>query len=305
MNKLKTTFNGGMPNFLDNFRWHEEGVNEVLAHIVKGMANGGDVLRLYGANVSSSGVNYLITAGAVFFQGEVFTVPAHTIQKLPTGDPGTYYWEFEETYDSEGLLTYELEGMPPQNCYAIRVAKLKKTSEILDPGSYVSMGIPDFRDIFTLRSTFETLQSSHISLSNEFSKLSDQIGSAYFRAAFQYENSVYINMPWISAFGSIKSDEADLKIVNGGVYEVNITELPNGATLRLYHDSGPVAGGLDLDYELSPGLNIFHLNGYAGEYDISLQGNNIDGTVQVVVRLIAVDPNPSTENDGDVVVNPG
>lgn len=304
MNKLKTTYNGGMPNFLNNFRWHEAGVNEVLAHIVQSMADGVDAMRLYGAGVSSSGDNYLISAGAIFFQGEVFTVPAHTLPKLPTGDPGTYYWDLEETFAAEGLLSFE-DVPTTHDCYAIRIAKLKKTSEVLEPGTYVPIGVPRFHDIFTSRAVYDGLQNAHNSLLSAFSKLSSQIGTAYFRASFQNESQVYFNIPWLTAFGSIRSDQTDLKIVNGGVYEINIIGIPDSATLRLYKDGGQMIGSLNLDYELSGGLNIFHLNGYYGAHDIYIQGKNVDYTFEVIVKLVAVDPNPSTSGDGTVIVNSG
>ena len=303
MNKLITTHNGGMPDYLDNFRWHEEAIIEVLAHIVKGMSNGAGAMRLYGASISMSGANYVVSEGAIFFQGEIFTVPAHTLPMLPTGESGTYFWKLEETYHPDGLLTFELEGLPPQDCYAIRVAKLSKTSEILDPGSYVAMNVPHFYDIYTPRNAFIGLQQSHASLIDGFTELREEVGAAYFYASFQNEGGVWIDMPWIRAFGALHSPEADIKMVNGGVYEINIVRQPGGSSFRLYKTSG-IQLGLNINYELNPGVNIFHLNGYAGQHDVHLQGRYIDGDTVVIVRLISVDPNPSSGGDGGVIVGP-
>ena len=301
MNKLLTSFTGGMPDFLDNFRWHEEAVKDALAHIVKGMADGKEALKLYGAQVSQNPSNYLVAGGAIFFAGEIFSVFPHTLQKLPTGVPGTYYWDFEESYAPEGELLFENGSMA--NCYAIRTARLKKTTEVLEEGSYVPFEVPSFSDVYTKRSVFDALQSNFAALSATFSAIQAQVGGAYFKVALSFASELWTVLSWDVAVGALKSETSDLKMVNGGVYEIYVHRLSNAGSLRLYK-LDMESGAFNIDYNLYKGLNVVHINGFSGTHDVAIEAKNNDDLTELTIKLIALDTNPSEGGPDIVITNP-
>lgn len=291
-----------MPDFLDNFRFYEEAVREALAHLSQGMSNGAPAVRIHGAEVTSSGANYLVAAGAIFFGGEIYTVPAHTLPKLATGVAGTYYWDFEQTYAPEGWLSFEDLGVV-NNCYAIRVAKLKKTTEILEGGAFVPKDVIRFQDVYTLKSSYDSLLTNFTALLTNFTALSKQVGGAYFHALAQSPDLNWLDLPTDIKFGNLISETAHLQMVSGGVYMVHVSKLssPDGH-LRLYHEGGEV-GVLQLDRELFLGDNLVYVQGFAGVAHVAIQGKWINTETELSVHLIAVDTNASNggiDDGGDL-----
>lgn len=189
MNKLITTNNGGMPDDLNDFRFYESAVEETIKNIVRGMNLGDDTgLRLWGAEVVSNGANYDISEGAIFLDGVLYKVPAHSLVKL-TGS-GTYFWGVDESYDINGTEVFQ--NGETVATYQVRVAKLKKTTTLLSLGSYVALDCPRLSDLW-----------QKVNESGAWTEITPPVtavtGQAFFRIR---ENSVEFRGYWVTDGGS-------------------------------------------------------------------------------------------------------
>lgn len=256
MNKLITTKSGGMPDHLDNFRWHEDAVKTALKDIVKAIGLGRDALILYGVTVSQNMSNYFVTAGAIFMNGEIFRVPAHQLAKLPLGQSGTYFWDVVTSYDPDGHLQFQNQVW--NNVYEIRDVKLNKTSEVLPSGSYTPLSIQRITEVLTSRSDFNALSLDYTDLKETMHFWLRTNGTGYYSAyitepaqTFSTHQPIVFNR----VVGSLKGD-THIRVRVGGVYKITVHK---GADLglRLYL-------GLFTSWELTEGDNIVvytHLGG--------------------------------------------
>ncbi|MBA3901730.1 MAG: hypothetical protein H0X62_16260 [Bacteroidetes bacterium] len=221
MDKLITTHNGGMPDTLDHFRWYEESVKNVLENICRGLNNGASTaLVLWGVNVTISGNNYDVTEGAIFVQGEIFRVPAHTLARFASGT-GTYYWDLDVSYNPEGFLTFESNEM--HDVYKIRVMKLYKTTDNMPAGSFVPLALPKLSDVWTLKGLYTAFK-------NEF----DQF------IKWEWQN-ITLNNQTVSTQAGVLSNNAIIYLkfrLNGKTldlqWDIVIPNTPNPTTASIF-----------------------------------------------------------------------
>ncbi|MFK5855367.1 MAG: hypothetical protein QM503_04485 [Bacteroidota bacterium] len=122
MNKLKSTNHGGMPIELDDLRWMDESYREAFKATIKsltGEATAG--AKLFGCEVvdTEQGDVFTCTEGYVFFNDEIYFVPAHN---LVHSDNFLYFKEVI-TYDPLGDEVFE--DANPFGTYEKRTAILE------------------------------------------------------------------------------------------------------------------------------------------------------------------------------------
>lgn len=107
MNRLVTTDLGGFPLFLNDARFLDEAIREVLS---AGTLAWGDPAGFYIISgcektdiIGPGGIpQYQIAAGYVALGGEVFRVNAHVLTALLPGAGTEYHWVVTESYASDG-----------------------------------------------------------------------------------------------------------------------------------------------------------------------------------------------------------
>lgn len=284
MNRLITTHNGGMPDHLDNFRWHEQAVKETLHNICRGLANGAQTgLRLWGANITETATHYQVSRGAIYFEGEIFYVPEHTLQKFMGGTSGTYLWDIHIGYDPAGNLDFE--NGQSHGVYEIRQARLIKTTQQLTPGSFIQMNCPRFDELWTLKSHFNDLSDDFNTLKSQFNTLKNNTGTAYFYKQIpsmpqSYQN--HQNIQWGTKAGTLVHISADILLKNGGVYLVRVIQGGSSSGLRLRI-------GSIFSSNLSAGDNIIRPPSLGSDFTANFQ-HQVDDTFEIYVILLAVAP---------------
>ncbi|HSW64991.1 MAG TPA: hypothetical protein VLH56_17015, partial [Dissulfurispiraceae bacterium] len=133
MKKLITNINGGMPDLLDNFRWHEAGVIESIEAICRAMAVSRNTYRLFGAVVTRVSTSVSVTKGVIYHNGELFNVEPASFT-APATD--TLYWERADHYDPTGQLTFQ--NAQQHNVYLDRRLVLRHVSGSLPPTAIIA-----------------------------------------------------------------------------------------------------------------------------------------------------------------------
>lgn len=100
MKKIITNLAGEHPVSLDDFQHLQESYTEIIEALVKSSTNG-NIVRLHGVAVTSPASDASCTAGAIYYNGEVFLVDAHSI----TGT-GTLSWEIVETFAASNPIAF-------------------------------------------------------------------------------------------------------------------------------------------------------------------------------------------------------
>lgn len=285
MNRLITTNTGGMPNYLDNFRWYEDAIKTAFKDVVKGLGLGGDVLILYGVDVTQNSSYYYVSAGAIFMNGEIFKVQAHQLARFGNGQTGTYFWEVITSYDSAGHLTFQ--NLTPHQVYEIREVRLTKTTSILPPGSYVPLEVNRLTDMLTARADFDALANKHAILLDFVNYWQNTNGVGYYMkvldaAPQSYQSHQDIVFDRIT--GSL-SGATDIVLRIGGVYKITIHQgLPLGIRLN---------GGLGNITTLSDDVNFVVPTSINIEQNISDINATFQwlqsGDVVISVELLGVD----------------
>lgn len=117
MNKLNTTFNGGLPLNLNDFRFIDDSVRLALKDIMKSFA-GDEACYMYLQSLEVTGETaYHVGEGAIFYQGEIWHIYEHTAEI-----EGLAYWAFYVSNDPDGNKTFK-DGLQ-HNTYEIRKAVL-------------------------------------------------------------------------------------------------------------------------------------------------------------------------------------
>lgn len=107
MNKLITTDNGGFPFQLDDLRFVDDSVRNVLKGIMSAYGIAADEsFILSGSGSTLNGGNYDIATGYISLDGEILEVEAHSI--TTTLAPGEFHvWKLKTANDPAGLKTFE------------------------------------------------------------------------------------------------------------------------------------------------------------------------------------------------------
>lgn len=148
MNKLISTDVGGMPFDSDDLRFLDDAQRAVFEAIGKAMLNDTEtIIRLFGAEVVQNGLNYDVSAGFVFCEGEFFAVPSHSVLKKVGSD--TNYWSKEVTFDPAGNEAFKVAGT--FDTYQIRQMKLRHS--VADgspaPEDHIETTLKSFSEMFT------------------------------------------------------------------------------------------------------------------------------------------------------------
>ena len=127
MNKLKTSNTGGMPFELDDIRWEQDAISDVLKGILDTFKPAGaSGFILNGCTVTAVIDRYKCTAGYVYFNNEVFKVDYHEVLY---GSLGCHYvFAIDISYDSTGHETFLNNSS--YDTYEIRKAKLIVNTDV-------------------------------------------------------------------------------------------------------------------------------------------------------------------------------
>ncbi len=119
MDILKTdTLNKGFPINLFDLRFVIDADRDGFLCLAKTLLGNVEHAILYGCEITDQTTEYSIAVGYVFFNSEIFYVPAHTLVK----GAGTYYWTEDITYAPEGDKT--LKDETAYSAHEVRRAKL-------------------------------------------------------------------------------------------------------------------------------------------------------------------------------------
>lgn len=98
----------------------QEAYTEIVDALVKGLIEDPSKLTiLHGCAIGGASPNYTVSAGAAYYQGEVFLVDAGTVN-VPSGQ--TLVWRIEESYAAGDPVTFS--DNIPRNAHLIRKMKL-------------------------------------------------------------------------------------------------------------------------------------------------------------------------------------
>lgn len=187
MNRIDTNINGGFPVTLNDLRFIDDAIRLALDDILKGLAGDQPVI-IFGCTVSPlEQGDYQVSAGAVFYQGEIWHVYQHLLSYSQIPD-----WAFYLTYDPTGNKTFK-DGIQ-HNTYEIRKAILCDSAS--HPGGTVYSIAADqvkfIKDVFlgdsvavpTLEANTTILSGSTLKVakSNKRAILQGQIRNSYISA---------------------------------------------------------------------------------------------------------------------------
>lgn len=98
----------------------QEAYTEIVDALVKGLIEDPSELTiLHGCTIGGASPNFTVSAGAAYYQGEVFLVDAGTVN-VPSGQ--TLVWRIEESYAAGDPVTFS--DNIPRNAHLIRKMKL-------------------------------------------------------------------------------------------------------------------------------------------------------------------------------------
>ena len=120
MDKIRTSYKGGMPALQEHFSYMQEAYGKAFEAIVKSFNYDAPGYILWGCQFTETSSNYTIEPGAIVLDGEILLVNNHTIAK---DSSVTYYWDIVETDDPEGEMQF-YDGNT-YNVYAKRRGKVK------------------------------------------------------------------------------------------------------------------------------------------------------------------------------------
>ena len=252
MNKLKTTDVGGMPFDSDDLRYLDEAQRAVFASIGTAMMNGSSnaIISLVGCDVVSNGLNWDVSAGYLFANGEFFAVPVHSV--LKGVDPIVNYWGEHFTFDPAGNENFKITGS--FDTYQIREFKLKNsnTDGAAGAGDHLITSLKSFSDVFTTAERFEAFEAATILNQNNEPRFG-VVADLYDGSVINY--SVYTTFTELLSTGNNVAGSY-LLLLAGSVNEITITsELALGTDwIRIgsVNSSGSsdiivIGGGLDFD----------------------------------------------------------
>lgn len=123
MNKFITSDNGGLPIHLDDLRFIDDSVRNVLKGIMSAYGIAADEsFILSGAGSTLNGGNFDIAAGYISLDGEILEVEAHSI--TTTLAPGeAHVWKLKTANDPAGLKTFE--STASFDTYEVRQAEVE------------------------------------------------------------------------------------------------------------------------------------------------------------------------------------
>jgi len=143
MKKLITNNSGGHLISLDDFRHTQEGVSESINSFAKSLIpEGVDRCILHGCVLTVVGAAFSLSAGAIYYQGEVYQVNA---QNGTTN--GLAYWVISVTYAALNPITYQ-DGIS-HSVHQIRQAVLQYFPGAPDVGAFAFTTTLKLSDLFT------------------------------------------------------------------------------------------------------------------------------------------------------------
>jgi hypothetical protein len=128
MKKFKTTGIGGLPIVLDDLRWTNEALKEVIGAIVSDTLIATPVIIkgcVYDADMLSDTNQLIMTAGYVYMDGEIFAADA---VNLTLAAAEQFYWNIVTTFDAAGLKVFQ--NSSSQDTYEIRKLEVLKADPV-------------------------------------------------------------------------------------------------------------------------------------------------------------------------------
>lgn len=258
MYKLQTNYNGGMPFELNDIRWDQDSVRDVLKGILdsfKYTDSGG--FKLNGCIVTDIEGGYQCSAGYVYFSGEVFKVDAHTVS---FGSEGCHYvFGVVTTYDIAGNDVFK-DGSA-HSTYEIRKAVLIVNTDVSFIASnflqYNGLSIKEI--IYDFTSEKETAWINIADFQSNFANSSIAPGSTC-----DYKKDSF-NTVWLRGMATSDASSAGC----------NIFQLPVGyRPLNTIYLTGAVLGR-DFDISILPTGWVILNNAVDNAGIVSVNLNNI------------------------------
>lgn len=132
---------GGTWDFLQEA--HQETAKAIVDGLLQGSSS--DTI-IYGCEYSDDGVNYTVTAGAIYYSGEIFLVDAVGSTALPTGSDLVIYKLATTFATSSDKDPASFTGGGSNNVHSIRKI-------VIQTGTAATSGyIGDFEDLYTMHS---------------------------------------------------------------------------------------------------------------------------------------------------------
>jgi hypothetical protein len=225
MNKLISTNIGGMPFDSDDLRFLDTAQREVFNAIGLGLSGSSNpIIRLWGVDVVSNGLNWDISEGVVFANGEFYHVPVHSVAKEIGSDVN--YWSEHITFDPAGNENFKISGT--FDTYQVREVKLKDSLTDGSPGvgDHVVGGNhkpPLFSEIWASVVVTNSLQSQILNSSNNRLK-QGQIFELYNGATVSHGSWTALNTPLtIGDTGVVVSGSNSFITAGGTILKITIT----------------------------------------------------------------------------------
>jgi len=133
MNKFITTDPGGLPLQSDDLRFIDDSNRNALAGLgaaLPGAVSVNDSYILQGVEVTVVGPNLDVSAGYVYYNGEVIQVDAHTV--ADGGIAVEHFFKLVTSFDPAGLKTFQ--DLSSNNTYQLRRVELTNANIDAYPG---------------------------------------------------------------------------------------------------------------------------------------------------------------------------
>lgn len=293
MNRLITTHHGGMPNHLENHRWFEDSLIATFKNLALAIGLGDSAFILHGVKVTQNSSYYFITEGAIFMNGIIYRVPSHQLSKLGSGQDGTYFWDIEKSYDPSGHVQFQNQEW--YNIYELQVAKLQKTTEVLDAGTYTPLALKSLSSILTSRAAYDTLLADYNDTKNAALYWYRNNGAGYYSVNLQGPSETfpsYQSINFTREVGTLRGT-THLRLRAGGIYKITVHK---GADLSLR-----LFGGLGYSFPLVEGDNIITnvfavVAGFLEDRDVVFQ-QLTTGDVSISAILLGIDYSVTTGSE--------
>lgn len=120
MKHLITTNDGGFPLVLDDFRWMQSNVEEIIPLIHSAIcgATPNEVIVYNPFSITVDGTTTTVGEGAVFINGELMNVPSHSFDN----SQAYKWWSVSDYYDPSGLKQFQNSSI--HEAYLIRYAQI-------------------------------------------------------------------------------------------------------------------------------------------------------------------------------------
>lgn len=262
----------------------QEAYTEAIGALAKGFGGNGGVTVLYGCVNSGTLPNYNISAGAVYYDGEIFDVPAFS--GTATGENVPVLALITTYIDSDPALYRKADG----STQSLNTHKIRRL--VWNFGTS-GAGIADFSEVVTLKSRIENL----IALSTYAT--TSAVTSAIAEAVSNLKGDVQTN----DTLGKLEDSIGELAEAVDGALDDKVSKLGDTMSGALAMGSNKITG-LASGESNQDAVNVLQLQEKLSFdlYDASTDMDNYGNSIQAVPGNAPNAPAGTTNADGFLVI---